>query len=395
MTITYPFPLLEKEINLIVNPAKTELLAVADLCPEDNERLQSLVSGVKKEELLWSRTALSKALSSTDLKQLYYRNKKPFIAKGNVSLSHCSNGVAAAYSANLEVGIDIETKRNQVLVIAHKFTTKEETALISTNEIDALQCLWGIKESLFKLYGHGDVDFKKHLTITSFHWDEKKSNGWGTAWISSTCKERPLPLQCLVQAAIVNGQYIALASHREPLKPLQSERLELREWKASDALWLYELNSNPKVIQFTGDTGFSSPLEALRLIQTYPNYQRDGFGRWIVVHKKDDRPIGWCGLKNNPWGIDLGFRFFSEYWGNGIATEAAFSTLKWAKAEGLSRIIGRTLSENKASIRVLEKVNMVLTQKLPVNDLYKDSILDPQHRISWEGQTLNIYALKL
>ena len=114
-----------------------------------------------------------------------------------------------------------------------------------------------------------------------------------------------------------------------------------------------------------------------------------------MIHKKDDRPIGWCGLKKNHWGIDLGFRFFSEYWGNGIATEAAFSTLKWAKAEGLSKIIGRTLSENKASIRVLEKMNMVLTQKLPIDNLYEDSILDPQHMDSGKGQTLNLYELKL
>lgn len=395
MTITYPFPWLEKEINVCVNPTKTTLLGVDDLCFEDNKKLASLVSETKKEELLWSRTALSKALSSTDLKQLYYRDKKPFIEKGNVSLSHCSEGVAAVYSANLEVGIDIETKRSQVLRIATKFTTKEETALISTNEADALQCVWGIKESLFKLYGYGDVDFQKHLTITSFHWNEEQLNGWGTAWISSTCKERPLPIQCLVQAAIVNGQYVALASHRKPMKPLQSERLELREWNPSDASWLSALNSNPEVIQFTGDTEFSSQEEALRLIQSYPNYQQDGFGRWMVIHKIDDRPIGWCGLKNNPWGIDLGFRFFSEYWGNGIATEAALSTLKWAKAAGLSRIIGRTLSGNKASIRVLEKVNMKLTQKSPIQDLAMDSTLDRQNRSSWDKQTVNIYALKL
>ena len=395
MTITYPFPLLKKEVNVCVNPTKTTLLGTDDLCFEDNKKLASLVSETKKEELLWSRTALSKALSSTDLKQLYYRDKKPFIEKGNVSLSHCSQGVAAVYSANLEVGIDIETKRSQILRIAPKFTTKEEAALISTNEADALQCVWGIKESLFKLYGHGDVDFKKHLTITSFHWNEEQLNGWGTAWINATCEDRPLPLQCLVQAAIVNGQYLAVASHRKPITPLQSERLELREWNPSDASWLCALNSNPEVIKFTGDTGFSSQEEALQLIQSYPNYQRDGFGRWMVIHKKDDRPIGWCGLKNNPWGIDLGFRFFSEYWGSGIATEAARAVLKWAKTAGLTRIIGRTLSDNKASIRVLEKVNMILTQKSPLEDVAKDRTLDPQNRSSLEKQTLNIYALEL
>ena len=62
---------------------------------------------------------------------------------------------------------------------------------------------------------------------------------------------------------------------------------------------------------------------------------------------------------------------------------------------GLTRIIGRTLSDNKASIRVLEKVNMILTQKSPLEGVAKDRTLDPQNRSSLEKQTLNIYALDL
>lgn len=57
--------------------------------------------------------------------------------------------------------------------------------------------------------------------------------------------------------------------------------------------------------------------------------------------------------------VDLGFRFFQIYWGNGIATEAAKACLDYGFSElQLETIIGRALIENIASIKVLEKIGM-------------------------------------
>ena len=86
------------------------------------------------------------------------------------------------------------------------------------------------------------------------------------------------------------------------MAPIDGKRVRLREWTPQDASWLYELNMNPAVVKYTGDAGFTSEDSALNLIRTYPNYQRDGYGRWMAIDKSTGLPIGWCGLKKKSMG---------------------------------------------------------------------------------------------
>ena len=72
--------------------------------------------------------------------------------------------------------------------------------------------------------------------------------------------------------------------------------------------------------------------------------------------------IGFAGLKylRGLDEVDLGYRFLPQYWGEGLATEASVACLAYGFGElGLKCIIGLTLPENRASMRVLEKVGMV------------------------------------
>ena len=391
--LIYPFKYLADSVQVSINPDSQGAAIMDQFSIADRQRYAELKSESKKQEFLWSRAALHS--TGADLKCIEYQGKKPLTANGHISLSHCKNGVAAAFSEELEVGIDIETKRENLVRIAQKFTTEEELARFNCEPQTALQFVWGIKESLFKLYGYGSVDFKAHLEITTFEWDPESRQGWGIAWVGQTCQERPEPLQCLVQTALVGEHYICLATHRIPTVPFESKRTVLREWVPSDAPWLYDLNMNPQVVRYTGDAGFTSTHSALNLIKSYPNYQRDGYGRWMVIDKSTGNPIGWCGLKNNPWGIDLGFRFFEAAWGQGIATECAVATVEKAKALGLSSLIGRALSENIGSWKVLEKVGMQRYESLPIEAFAQDYNIAEKDLDSWKGQMLHMYKLEL
>ncbi|MHC4994631.1 MAG: GNAT family N-acetyltransferase [Planctomycetota bacterium] len=67
--------------------------------------------------------------------------------------------------------------------------------------------------------------------------------------------------------------------------------------------------------------------------------------------------------QNSPFdfldSVDLGYRFFSEYWGRGLATEAGLASVRFGfEVLSLERIIGLVMPDNTASIRVLEKVGM-------------------------------------
>lgn len=141
----------------------------------------------------------------------------------------------------------------------------------------------------------------------------------------------------------------------------ETERLILREFQLTDAEHLFELNADPEVIQYTGDPAFASLQEAIDLITNYDQYKLYGYGRWSVVTKDEGEFIGWCGLKNHPQEgfIDLGYRLFKSVWGNGYATEAAKACLDYGHYElGIEEIIARVLPDNRASIRVIEKIGM-------------------------------------
>ena len=140
-----------------------------------------------------------------------------------------------------------------------------------------------------------------------------------------------------------------------------TERLYLRDLQPEDAPSLYALNSDPDVMRYTGDEPFLNAAAAKLFLQGYDHYERFGFGRWAVIRKQDDRFLGFCGLRRDETSaeVDLGFRFYSEYWSRGYATEAAGASLELGFGTfGLDRIIGRSMRENLPSVRVLQKLGM-------------------------------------
>jgi len=144
-------------------------------------------------------------------------------------------------------------------------------------------------------------------------------------------------------------------------KPLiETPRLILREFTVDDAYKIWELNSDPEVIKYTGDPPFESVEYAKDFLNNYKDYENNGFGRWAVIKKNSNTFLGWCGLKLNEQNlIDLGFRFFRREWNKGYATEAAKACLEYGFMElNINEIIGRVAMKNTGSIKVLEKLAM-------------------------------------
>ena len=143
---------------------------------------------------------------------------------------------------------------------------------------------------------------------------------------------------------------------------LETTRLYLRPFREEDAEGFFQLNADPEVIRHTGDAAFRSVEEARTFIRAYDHYQKYGYGRWSIVLKETDVFIGFCGLKFHPdqqW-TDIGFRLARQYWGQGLATEAAKRCLDYGFGQlGIERIVGRARQANTASIRVLEKLGML------------------------------------
>lgn len=152
------------------------------------------------------------------------------------------------------------------------------------------------------------------------------------------------------------------------MKPIfESDRLEFSEFDISDAPNFFDLNRDKEVMKYTGDKAFENIAEAEALIRNYDSYRKSGYGRWTVRLKNTHEIIGWCGLKEHEDNtIDLGYRYHKKYWNLGYGSEAALACLKFGFKElHLPEIIGRTASENIASIKILEKIGMVFWKNAP------------------------------
>lgn len=138
-------------------------------------------------------------------------------------------------------------------------------------------------------------------------------------------------------------------------------RVELKAFAIEDTVAFYELNNSPEVMKYTGEMGPESIEAAREAIRGYPDFDEVGYGRWACHLKEENRIIGFCGLKylHDLQEVDLGYRFFPEYWGKGLATETSLAAIDFGFSTlALSRIIGLVLPENEVSIRVLEKCGM-------------------------------------
>jgi ribosomal-protein-alanine N-acetyltransferase len=140
---------------------------------------------------------------------------------------------------------------------------------------------------------------------------------------------------------------------------LETERLILREWHLNDVDNLFELNSDPEVVKYTGNGAFKNKQEVIDLISNYSQYKKFNMGRWVVELKNTHEFLGWCGLKNVDGEIDLGYRFMRKHWKRGYAFESSVASVNYGfTLPGLKKIIGRAMKENVNSIRVLKKLGM-------------------------------------
>ncbi|MES2622553.1 MAG: 4'-phosphopantetheinyl transferase superfamily protein [Bacteroidota bacterium] len=96
---------------------------------------------------------------------------KPSIknSTNHISLSHTPVFAAVMFSQKFPVGVDLEMITPKVERIAHKFLREDEISSIRPDEkIEKLILYWSAKESLFKLHGKGDIEFKTQLLIDPF-----------------------------------------------------------------------------------------------------------------------------------------------------------------------------------------------------------------------------------
>lgn len=146
-----------------------------ELSVEDQARVKEISSEKRLKEFLSLRHCL-KHLFGTNVMVRYSENGKPHLTDYNISVSFShTDGFAGVIMANdIEVGLDLELKRENIQRIARRFMREEEKQSLSQeNKIEHLLFYWGAKESIVKIEDNKKLDFLKNIEVEPFRFSNE------------------------------------------------------------------------------------------------------------------------------------------------------------------------------------------------------------------------------
>jgi RimJ/RimL family protein N-acetyltransferase len=106
---------------------------------------------------------------------------------------------------------------------------------------------------------------------------------------------------------------------------------------------------------------FSLAESLRRWAERLEQWEKGGFGMWIVEERDTGTVLGHCGLQplEGTDDVELGYYLGRTAWGRGFATECAAATVRFGfERIKLPRIVAVTRVRNSASQNVLEKIGM-------------------------------------
>ncbi len=143
-----------------------------------------------------------------------------------------------------------------------------------------------------------------------------------------------------------------------------TDRLGLRPVGPADLDGLCRLNADPEVMRFILDGSTLDHEEtAARLAAMQAHWHEHGYGIFVLRWRPTGELIGWAGLATPTFlpevmpAVEIGWRLLRQWWGRGVATEAARDVLRFAFDDiGLDRLLSIRHVDNDASGRVMEKL---------------------------------------
>ena len=147
--------------------------------------------------------------------------------------------------------------------------------------------------------------------------------------------------------------------------PEITQRLHLRPVVASDAADLFRIYGDPATNTFNPSGPYPDIHHATTVLHRWLAHQEvNGFGNWAIsLRENPEIIIGFGGLSILRYADisinNLGYRFATEAWGKGLATEFAACAIKYGFGElKLPEIAAVVRPGHLASCKVLEKTGL-------------------------------------
>ena len=144
---------------------------------------------------------------------------------------------------------------------------------------------------------------------------------------------------------------------------LETSRFVLRKMSLDDTDDMFEYSKNAEVTKYLSWSPHPEKqytFEYLTYIQD--RYKTGDFYDWAIVCKDTQKMIGTCGFTcfdfpNN--SAEIGYVINPDFHGQGIATEVSARVIRYGfEMLALERIECKFMMENRASLRVMEKIGM-------------------------------------
>jgi len=154
---------------------------------------------------------------------------------------------------------------------------------------------------------------------------------------------------------------------------LHTARLHLRPYRLADIDALHRLWIDPAVRKYLWDDRIIPRETAAEVVAaSLADWSIHGYGQWTVHVPEGHELIGFCGFRaaEETQTPELLYGLAPAYWGQGLATEAAYAVLCYGfERLGFARVWAATDPPNLASVRVMDRLGMQFDRRGTLNGL--------------------------
>jgi len=152
---------------------------------------------------------------------------------------------------------------------------------------------------------------------------------------------------------------------------LETERLVLATWRLSDWVAFRPIATHVEVMRYiTGGIPWDDERIQQFVARQVELFSERGFCRWKLLARPAGEMVGFCGVGfwHDAKDPEIGWWLARQYWGRGLATEAARAALRDAfERAKLDRIISIAQPANTASTRIMEKLGLTFACEFEEN----------------------------
>ena len=154
----------------------------------------------------------------------------------------------------------------------------------------------------------------------------------------------------------------------EMIDNFHTDRLVATRLHETDLSELCRMHQDARVMATLGGT--RSEERTRQFLRTnLSHWDEHGFGLWVFRAASEGAFVGRGGLRHVHIGghdeVELAYAVMPEFWGCGLGTEIARALLKIGFEQlALAQLVSFTLTTNRASRRVMEKVGFIFEREL-------------------------------